>query len=118
MIKPERGEVWRVFLDPTVGDEIGKARPAIVMSESETGRLALRVVVPLTGWQSVFAKHPWMTDIAPNEQNGLSKPSSADAFQVRSVSLNRFISKIGELEPDEVEEVAASITLVVGYLAP
>ncbi|MCX6380234.1 MAG: type II toxin-antitoxin system PemK/MazF family toxin [Armatimonadetes bacterium] len=32
MPKPERGEVWRVFLEPTVGDEIGKARPAIVMS--------------------------------------------------------------------------------------
>lgn len=115
MPKPERGEVWRVFLEPTVGDEIGKARPAIVMSPSVMGRLSLRVVVPLTGWQASFAEHRWMTEIAPSVKNGLHKSSSADAFQVRSVSLNRFISKIGELEPDEVEEVAASIALVVGY---
>ena len=45
---PKRGEVWDVDFDPPQGAEIGKTRPAIVMSEDTVGRLPLRIVVPVT----------------------------------------------------------------------
>ncbi len=53
---PKRGEVWRVEFDPARGDEIQKTRPAVVLNVPTAGKLALRVIVPLTGWHPVFAK--------------------------------------------------------------
>src|SRR5690349_11041517 len=49
-----KGEVWLVNLDPSVGDEIRKTRPAVIMSGDALGILALRAVVPLTNWQERF----------------------------------------------------------------
>ena len=49
-----QGEIWQVNLDPTIGDEIRKIRPAVIMSREAIGVLALRVVVPITAWQPRF----------------------------------------------------------------
>jgi mRNA interferase MazF len=50
-----RGEVWLYSADPSVGDEIGKTRPAVIVSSDEMGVLRLKIVVPITGWQDVSA---------------------------------------------------------------
>ncbi|MCP3964443.1 MAG: type II toxin-antitoxin system PemK/MazF family toxin [bacterium] len=42
------------------------------------------------------------------------KESAADCFQVKSVSLTRFVSRLGELRADEIEEISAAIALCVG----
>ncbi len=60
-----KGEIWLVNLDPTLGDEIRKIRPAIVVSSDAFGVLALRVVVPLTGWQDRFQGSQWLVRIDP-----------------------------------------------------
>ena len=70
-VNPQRGEVWRVQLDTTLGDEMGKTRPAVVMNVAEVGRLALRIVVPLTGWRPEFTQWPWMVPLVPIAKNGL-----------------------------------------------
>ena len=49
-----RGEVWLISLDPTVGAEIRKTRPAMIVSEDAIGVLPLRVVVPLTEWKERY----------------------------------------------------------------
>ena len=61
------------------------------------------------GWQDKFKQVIWMTKIEPNENNGLVKTSSADAFQVRSLSTNRFYKKIGVIEDDILLEVHQAI---------
>jgi len=53
-MNPLAGEVWLVNLDPTIGDEIKKVRPVVVVSRDTIGVLALRVVVPVTAWQDRF----------------------------------------------------------------
>ena len=115
MINPERGEVWQVDLNPTIGDEMGKRRPVIVISENSVGRLALRVIVPITDWKERYSAFPWMTQLVPDGKNGLSKPSSADAFQIRSLSVMRFVSKLGKLSVADVDAIAEAIVLTVGY---
>lgn len=50
---------------PTVGDEIGKTRPCVIVSNDEIGVLRLKVVVPITGWNDIFAQIPWMVRIEP-----------------------------------------------------
>ena len=46
-----KGEIWLINLDPTVGAEIRKTRPAVIVSEDAIGVLPLRVIVPLTDWK-------------------------------------------------------------------
>jgi mRNA interferase MazF len=49
-----RGEVWRINLDPTVGAEIRKTRPVIIINDDEIGILPLKVVVPITDWKDRY----------------------------------------------------------------
>ncbi|GIV12952.1 MAG: hypothetical protein KatS3mg021_1234 [Fimbriimonadales bacterium] len=81
----KRGEVWLINLDPTVGAEIQKTRPAVVVSVDAVGVLPLRVVVPITGWKERYAQAPWMVRLEPDARNGLEKISCADVFQVLDV---------------------------------
>jgi mRNA interferase MazF len=92
-----RGQIWFYSADPNVGDEIGKTRPCVIVSNNDIGVLRLKVVVPITGWNEVFDQVPWMVIIEPTLENGLSKKSVADTFQVRSVSQKRLISQVGTL---------------------
>lgn len=50
-----KGEIWLINLDPTVGAEIRKTRPAVIVSEDAIGLLPLRVIVPLTDWKDRYA---------------------------------------------------------------
>lgn len=81
-----RGEIWLINLDPTVGAEIQKTRPAVIVNNDAVGILPLKVVVPVTQWKDRYAVAPWMVHLNPTPDNGLSKPTAADAFQVRSVA--------------------------------
>jgi len=98
-----------------VGDEIQKTRNAVVISVDSVGRLALRTVVPITGWDSKYSQWPWMVPLTPTGQNGLTKISAADAFQVKSVSVERFQNRLGVLRSYKVKEVAAAVALCAGY---
>lgn len=108
-----RGEVWRINLDPTIGAEIRKTRPVIIVNDDEIGILPLKVVVPVTDWKDRFEEVVWMTKIEPSRENGLSKTSSADAFQVRSVSQERFVEKIGKISDENLEEITKALAVVL-----
>ncbi|MFC3859527.1 type II toxin-antitoxin system PemK/MazF family toxin [Deinococcus antarcticus] len=113
-LDPRRGEIWMVNLDPTRGDEIQKRRPAVVISSTGLGRLRLRVVVPLTSsWRGDLNSSYWMVPIPASAMNGLTQDSTADALQVRSVSLERFTGQRGQLEADLLEQVVAAVGVVI-----
>jgi mRNA interferase MazF len=111
---PLRGEVWRIRFDPAQGDEIKKIRTAVVISENAVGRLRLKIVVPITEWKTRYASFPWFVFLAPTPTNGLTKHSGADAFQVKSVSEARFLDRLGELAPSELDDIANAIATCVG----
>lgn len=100
--------------DPPQGAEIGKTRPAVVMSEDAIGRLPLRIVVPITEWDSRYAVYPWFVCVAPSPGNGLIKESGADAFQVKSISERRFVRRRGTLTAAQLDDIAAAIAICVG----
>jgi mRNA interferase MazF len=114
-MSPKRGEIWLVNLDPTVGAEIRKTRPAIAISSDIVGKLPLKLVVPLTDWKQVFMTNLWHVCIQPNQDNGLTKISAADVLQMRSVDTQRFVRKIGVLSEGDRIEVALAIALIVEY---
>ncbi|WP_051086145.1 type II toxin-antitoxin system PemK/MazF family toxin [Sediminispirochaeta bajacaliforniensis] len=59
MADPQRGELWWINFDPTIGAEISKQRLAVVVSPDSVGKLPLRIVVPVTEWKDRYASYPW-----------------------------------------------------------
>ncbi len=108
-----RGEVWSVNLDPTVGAEMQKTRPVVIISSDLMGKLPLRVVVPLTDWKEHYARAPWMLTVEPDMQNGIEKISSIDCFQVRSISEQRFSRRLGRLPDGVIDELVKRIWMVL-----
>lgn len=109
-----KGEVWLINLDPTIGAEIQKTRPAIIINENAIGILPLRVIVPLTDWKERYQIAPWMIRIDPEPANGLSKTSAADAFQIHSVSQARFVNRLGRISSDQLREILRAVQTVIG----
>lgn len=112
---PKRGEIWLVNLDPTVGSEIQKTRPAVIVSSDALGRLPLRLIAPITGWKDHFKGNIWHVRVDSDGRTGLSKTSSIDALQLRGVDTSRFMKRIGRLPPTVMEELVAAIAAVVEY---
>ena len=108
-----RGEIWLINLDPAVGSESRKIRPAVIVSSDAIGILQLKVIVPLTDWKDRYAIAPWLVLVEPSAGNGLEKPSAADAFQVRSLAQERFVRRLGKMEDDRMAEIARALTLVL-----
>ncbi len=108
-----RGEVWLINLNPTIGAEIQKTRPAIIVNDDELGILPLRVIVPLTDWKEHFTKAVWQVKIETDNLNNLTKTSSADCFQVRSVAKERFVRKLGEVSDAKMLEIEEALAKVL-----
>jgi len=108
-----RGEVWLINLDPTIGAEIKKTRPAVIVNDDAIGILPLRVIVPITEWKDRYAIAPWMVRLEPDAENGLDKSSAADAFQVRSVAQERFVRQLGRLSDTAMREIARALAVVL-----
>jgi mRNA interferase MazF len=109
----KQNEVWLINLDPTVGSEIRKTRPAIIVNDDSLGKLPLKIIVPVTDWKDRYEIAPWMIKINPNSTNGLTKDSSADCFQVRSVSQDRFVKRLGELSESLMDEIRIGLSKVL-----
>ena len=103
-----------VEFDPTKGSEIGKTRPALVINVDYLGRLPLKTVVPVTDWKDRYDEFPWFVCIRPTKANGLSKLSGADAFQVKSVSVERFKERLGTVSESELTDVVNAVRLCIG----
>jgi len=109
-----QGEIWLVNLDPSIGAEMNKTRPALIISDNKLGKLPLKVIVPITGWKEHYNIAPWMIKIEPNQKNGLNKISSIDCFQIRSLSQIRLMEKMGEISSDEINKVQEGILKILG----
>ncbi len=108
-----QNEIWQVNLDPTIGAEIKKTRPVIIVNDDALGKLPLKVFVPITDWKENYTFAPWMIKLTPNKTNGLAKDSSADCFQVRSISKDRFIKKLGTLNEFEMDEIRLGLSKIL-----
>jgi len=72
----KQGEIWLINLDPTIGAEIKKTRPAVIVSDDSLGKLPLKIIVPITDWKAQYEIAPWMVKIQQDSENNLIKISS------------------------------------------
>ncbi len=109
----KQNDVWLINLDPTIGSEIKKTRPAIIVNDNSLGKLPLKIIIPVTEWKGQYEIAPWMIKIEPNSKNGLVKESSADCFQVRSVSQDRFVKQLGVISDSIMNEIRIGLSKVL-----
>ncbi len=107
-----RGDVWLVDLDPTVGHEQAKKRPCIVISADlfNKGKHGLAAIMPLT---SKYKPLSWLVKIEPPE-GGLKVVSYAIGYQIRVVSIDRFLGKsLGRLQPRTIQEIEQKLRILL-----
>lgn len=113
--RPKRGEIWLINFDPTVGAEIKKVRPAVVISSDSVGKIPIKLIAPITDWKTYFSQNLWHIKIESDSTNGLSKDSAIDTLQLRGVDLQRFIRKLGTISEIKMLEVTTSIATVIEF---
>ncbi len=108
VLKPRRGEVWWVRFDPSIGTEIQKTRPAIIVSNNISNKHLDRFqVVPIT---SQTAKvHPGECLVQIQDQI-----CKALIDQIRTVSKNRLSKKIVDMSESDIEIVNEVLVLQLG----
>jgi mRNA interferase MazF len=105
---PRRGEVWWVWFDPSVGGEIRKTRPALVLSNNAANAALNRViVVPLTSQTAKLYPGEAMVTL-----NG--EQSKAMADQIVTASKQRIRDKVGSLSPADMAAVEKAVLLQSG----
>jgi mRNA interferase MazF len=107
------GDIYWVNLDPSIGDEIRKKRPVVIMNAGHVKNLRLAIVVPVTGWKPQWQDHPFFVPLDPAPSNGLGKKSAVDCFQIRAVSHDRFLEKIGSASVAELDAIKRAIVLIL-----
>ncbi len=99
----KRGEVWLAALDPTVGGEIQKTRPVVVVSNDvSNAHNSVVSIVPLT---SNVSRVLSFDVYIPIGVGGVTKDSKAKADQIRTIDKSRLIKQYGALPNDYVQQL-------------
>ena len=114
MIFMKQGEIWEIGLDPAIGAEMKKTRRALIINVDALGKLPLKIIAPITEWKESYDIYPWMVKVIPSKQNGLTKISAVDCFQIRSVAVERLTTSLGSVEPDIILQVQEAIIQILG----
>ena len=103
-----RGDVYWVSLDPVIGTEIRKTRPAVVVSNDPCNRHGARVVVlPITSTVDSLYPGEALVDV-----NG--RPGRALGDQIRSIDKRRLKSRLSTLTAEEMARVDEALVITLG----
>lgn len=109
LANPSAGEIWDVDLDPTVGREQSGMRPALVISNDGFNRLrnTFHILVPITGTdRGLTFQHRVLA-----AEGGLTKDSTFLCDHVRSISVERFSRKRGNVQVETLQEIRRLVEL-------
>jgi mRNA interferase MazF len=105
----KRGEIWWVNLDPTIGSEIKKHRPCVIVSNDASNRAQSRVqAAPMTSAQPANV-YPWEAAITLN-----GRASKALADQIRTVSKTRLVALAGVASAAEMSAIEDALSFQLG----
>ena len=114
--RPKRGEIYLTALDPTLGSEIRKTRPALVIQNDVSNRLSsISIVAPITSTVR-FPLNPVHVLLSADENTGLAVTSVALLNQVRAVDRRRFLKHLGAVDDQTMERVDEAIKISLGLI--
>ena len=112
---PRRGEVWIVNLDPAVGSEIRKTRPAVVMQNNIANQHSPVTIIAAITSRKNGATYP--TEVAVRRgEGGLEKDSLVLLNQIRTVDKQRLVQKLGTFRQETMERVAQAMAISLGLV--
>ncbi|MBP2377528.1 mRNA interferase MazF [Microbacterium phyllosphaerae] len=109
-----RGQIVLASLDPAVGSEAGKTRPAMLVSNNAANAAAMRspratvTVVPVTS--NIARVLPFQV-LLPADATGLDRDSKAQAEQVRTIAVSRIVRPVGWAPAELVAAVDEALRL-------
>jgi mRNA interferase MazF len=108
-----QGEIWNANLNPAKGSEQAGFRPVVIISGNLLNQhLAVVIVVPLTTKIKNYKGNPVLS---PTKLNGLKAESEMLVFHVRSVSKDRLVEKIGQVDTVHVEHTIKTLNEILRY---
>lgn len=113
--RPKRGEVYLVSFDPTVGSEIKKTRPALIVQNDIGNRYSpITIVAAIT---SKFDEELYPTEVLVTPpEGGLHEPSVVALNQIRSIDKQRLVKRLGVVKPATMVRVDQALRISVGLL--
>jgi mRNA interferase MazF len=103
----QRGDVVQVSLDPVIGSEVGKTRPAVIVQNDLANRSSPTVtIVPIS--TSTERAFPFQVRI-PAGEGGLTRDSKALCEQIRTVSRERLVQRLGQLSRERMSEIRTAL---------
>jgi mRNA interferase MazF len=111
-ITPRRGEVWLVDFDPTIGAEIKKTRPALIVQNDVGNRAAPTTIVAAI---TTTLKHPYPFQVVlqPGE-GGLDHHSVVTLNHLRTIDVQRLKRRLGAVKPAAMLAVDAALLISPG----
>ena len=109
----KRGDIYYANLSPTVGSEMDKRRPVLIVSNDANNRAASTVtILPITS--HVSRVYPFEV-LLESKDSGLPKPSKVQAQQIRTISKQRLSGgTLGNLSEEMMQLINAAIRLHLG----
>ena len=109
---PKRGEIHIVNLDPTIGAEIKKTRPEVVISNDINNKFSATItVLPVT--DKGKRTYPFEVNL-PVEQTGLKKESKVKCQQIRTVDKRRLVKIFGTVGLDILQKIEQGLMIHLG----
>jgi mRNA interferase MazF len=115
LIRPKRGEIYLVNFDPTVGAEIMKTRPSLVLQNDIANRHSpITIVAAIT---SKYDSNLYPTEVLVNPpEGGLTTNAVVLLNQVRSIDKGRLIKRLGLLKPVTMQKVDRALQISLGLM--
>jgi mRNA interferase MazF len=115
LVLPKRGEIYMVNFDPTVGSEIQKTRPALVLqNDVANNHSPITIVAAIT---SKFDDRLYPTEVLILASNaGLAQDSVVLLNQIRSIDRARLIRRLGVVSDEIMGAVDQSIRVSLGLI--
>jgi len=111
---PKRGEIWLVSLEPVVGHEIGKTRPALVISNDRNNKFAETItVLPITSKTEKI--YPFETFIS-KEESKLPNDSKVKSNQIRTIDKKRLVKFKCRLSEEKLREIDQALIIHLGIV--
>jgi mRNA interferase MazF len=114
MKPPRRGEIYLVAFDPTVGHEIQKTRPAVVIQNDISNQYSPITIVAAVSSQ--FSDPPYPREVMLAARSGLSKPSAVILNQIRSVDRQRLVKRLGAVDAATMRKIDQALMISLGLV--